>query len=364
MHVDMDSFYASVEVSGNPVLRGKPVIVGADPRGGKGRGVVLSCTYEARSFGVCSAMPVYRAYALCPQAVYLKPQFMLYERVSRKVMRILRGFADRFEQLSIDEAFLDVSSEAEQYGSAEPVAKEVKLAVWKHAGLTCSVGVAPSRVVAKIASEQCKPNGLLIVEPCEVDGFLAPLPVSKVPGVGKRVGAEMGKMGISTIGDLSSYPADLLRERFGTHGVYLWRVTNGLDSSITHSDGGRRSIGSEGTFGEDVGDYSVVLDALREHVDDVYERVQMGKYLFRNVGARIRFEDFETVASSRTLPMYTDSKEALLKAGEQLVSRLFVQGRRVRLVGVRVTDLIRLSSRQQSLAFWSGFNSYITGLTS
>lgn len=354
MHVDMDSFYASVEVSMNPFLRGKAVVVGADPRASKGRGVVLSCTYEARSFGVRSAMPIYRAYALCPQAVYLKPRFPVYGRASRKVMSILRGFADHFAQVSIDEAFLDVSSLVEGHGSAEPVAEKIKAAVWKHVGLTCSIGVAPSRIVAKIASEQCKPNGFLIVEPSEVHDFLVPLPVAKLPGVGMKIGVELERMGISTVGGLSRYPADILRERFGMHGVYLWRIANGLDSSGFHSNVGRRSIGSEGTFGEDVDDFSVVLDALRRHVDDVYERVQMGKYLFRNVGVKIRFEDFETVARSRSLPIYTDSKEVLLRTVEKMSSKIFVKGRKVRLVGTRVSDMKRLGG-QKSLSSWDGF---------
>ncbi|MCK9308165.1 MAG: DNA polymerase IV, partial [Methanoculleus sp.] len=244
LHVDMDSFFASVEVRCDPSLAGRPVIVGADPKGGAGRGVVSTCSYEARRYGVHSGMPISRAYALCPHGVYLPVNHPLYARVSGEIMAILRRHADRFEQVSIDEAYLDVSG-AGGFAAAEALAAAIKREIREEEGLTCSIGVAPGKVVAKIASDYRKPDGLTVISPGEVVGFLAPLPAAKMPGVGAKTGEDLQRMGIRTIGDLSRRDVQDLTARFGRHGVLMHRLARGTDDAEVQGREGYKSVSRE-----------------------------------------------------------------------------------------------------------------------
>jgi DNA polymerase IV (DinB-like DNA polymerase) len=204
LHIDMDSFYASVEMHERPELRGKPVVVGADPKNGKGRGVVATCSYEARAFGIRSAMPISQAFVLCPHAVFLPSDFPLYARISSDIMNILRSYGFRSEQVSIDEAFLDVSPLG-SFAAAYALAGRIKTVIRTNMGLSCSVGVAPAKIVAKIASDFKKPDGLTIVEPGNAAAFLAPMPVRKIPGIGKKSELELHELGIRNIGELAAY---------------------------------------------------------------------------------------------------------------------------------------------------------------
>jgi DNA polymerase IV (DinB-like DNA polymerase) len=220
-HVDLDAFYVSVEAREEPRLRGMPLVVGADPEGGKGRGVVVACSYEARKYGLRSGMPISQAYRLCPRATYLRPNWGLYERVSEEVMGTLRRFADKFEQASVDEAFLDVSSRARDENSAKRLARLVKASVKERDGLTCSIGVAPNKSAAKIASDRNKPDGLTIVPFDDLKGFLAPLPVSVVPGIGRKTQEFLREKGVETIGQLQLLQGGRLLSWFGKSGVWL-----------------------------------------------------------------------------------------------------------------------------------------------
>ena len=230
LHVDLDAFYVSAEVREHPELKGLPVAVGADPEGGKGRGVVIACSYEARKFGLKSGMPISLAYRLCPQAKYIPPSWGLYERVSEEVMATLRGFADRFEQGSIDEAFLDVTSRAKDEKSAEKVAMQVKDTIRERHHLTCSIGVGPNKSSAKIASDRKKPDGLTVVPFSDVSGFLAPLPVGVVPGIGRKTGDFLAEKGITTIDQLQKLEGKQLMSWFGKNGVWLWGVVHGQEN--------------------------------------------------------------------------------------------------------------------------------------
>ena len=227
LHVDMDAFYASVEQLDQPDLEGRPVVVGADPKAGTGRGVVAACSYEARSFGIHSALPISHAWRRCPGAVYLRPRIARYQEVSGAIMEILRRYTDMVEPISIDEAFLDVTGSTALLGPAEAIARDVKSAIKTDIGLTASIGMAPNKFLAKIASDLNKPDGFVSVGESEVEGFLADLPVSKLWGVGPKTATRLQKLGIGTIGEIAAIPRQLMVETLGASGDHLWRLSRG-----------------------------------------------------------------------------------------------------------------------------------------
>ncbi len=353
LHVDMDAFYPSVEVLRNSSLRGLPVIVGADPQGGKGRGVVTSCSYEARKFGVRSAMPISQAFRLCPSGIYLRPDFELYGIVSERVMNILRKHAAKFEQVSIDEAFLDISENVSTYEEVEDYAIKVKGDVLEAEGLTCSVGVAPNKSIAKIASDHRKPDGLTIVRPEQVKEFLAPLPVRRVSGVGEKTQELLKALGIETVGQLAKYPSVSLVEKFGKNGVWLWEIANGLEQAPVEDRRGRKSIGSEQTFQDDVLERDIVLKALDSLVDEVSGRAASEGVLFKTVGIKIRFKDFQTFSRERSFPRLSDDRELVRKIVHDLFDEFRADKRSIRLVGVRVSHLRSGVSDQPPLDSWA-----------
>jgi len=354
LHVDLDAFYVSAEVREHPELKGLPVVVGADPEGGRGRGVVIACSYEARKFGLRSGMPISQAYRLCPQAKYIPPSWGLYERVSEEVMSTLRGFADRFEQASIDEAFLDVTSRAKDEDSAGAVASEVKKAVRDRHRLTCSVGVGPNKSSAKIASDRNKPDGLTIVPFGDVAGFLAPLPVGVVPGIGRKTGEFLGEKGISTIGQLQALDGKQLLNWFGKNGVWLWGVIHGEESVEVRQQEIPKSLSVERTFKEDVRDFREVRKGAADGASELMRRVRSAGYSYRVAGIKIRFQGFETHTREKTLVSHTDSEGPLLEAVERLLDEFESRTKPVRLVGVRVADIQRSSSGPSKLDDWFG----------
>ena len=232
LHLDMDAFFAAIEQLDHPELRGKPVVVGADPKAGRGRGVVSTCSYEARVYGIRSAMPISRAYKLCPHAVYVFPRGHRYSEMSRVIMHILQHYAPDVEQISIDEAFLDITSTSKLYGSAEKLASSLKEEIRAQTCLTASVGIAPSKFVAKIASDLKKPDGLVIVEQDSVRDFLAPLDISRMWGIGPKSLPYFHRLGIHTIGDLARFSQAELFRQFGQSGIHFWHLANGIDREI------------------------------------------------------------------------------------------------------------------------------------
>jgi DNA polymerase IV (DinB-like DNA polymerase) len=351
-HVDLDAFYVSVEMREDRGLRGLPVIVGADPEGGEGRGVVVACSYEARKFGLRSGMPISQAYRLCPGAVYMGPNWGLYDKASEEVMATLRGFADRFEQASIDEAFLDVSSRVGDAQSAEALARSIKEAVKQRHGLTCSIGMAPNKSAAKIASDRNKPDGLTIVPPDCVKDFLAPLPVSVVPGVGTKTQEFLREKGIETIGQLQALQGQQLLSWFGKNGAWLWSVVHGEENVEVREQAMSKSLSVERTFKKDVSEFEEVRKEARDAAFELVGRVKSSRFTFKVGGIKIRFRGFETHTREKTLPTHTDSEEVLSEAVDSLLDEFETRTEPVRLVGVRVADLRRTGSETSSLDDW------------
>ena len=339
LHVDMDAFYAAVEQRDRPELRGRPVIVGADPRQGRGRGVVATASYEARRFGVGSAMPISQAWKACPQGVYLRPDMEKYARVSGQVMEVLRRFTDCVEPISIDEAFLDVTGSRRVFGTGERIARDLKTAIAGELGLTASVGVAPSKLVAKIASDLRKPDGLVVVPPGTEAEFLAPLPVRRLWGVGPKMEEQLVRLGVHTIGQLAALDPERLERRLGTHGHDLLALARGCDDRavVAHADGAK-SVGHEHTFDADTADRAHLRQTLLDLADAVARRLRAHGYQARTVTLKYRDETFHTVTRAETMPARTDAGATLFAVAWRLFEK--VHGRRkVRLIGLSASGL-------------------------
>ncbi|MGD6853259.1 MAG: DNA polymerase IV [Candidatus Bathyarchaeia archaeon] len=338
-HLDMDHFYTAVEERENPALKGKPVVVGADPKEGKGRGVVSTSNYEARAAGVRSGMPISQAWRLCPNAVYLPPNFPLYIKASAGIMAIARRYAGKFEQWGIDEAFLDVSDRVKDWAEAEVLARQIKQEIKEKEHLTASIGVGPNKLVAKVASDFRKPDGLTVVQEENAQKFLEPLPVRKLLWVGRKTEAKLKALGINTIGDLASYDPTALGSMFGVMGVQMHLMAKGLDRSEVEERVGVKSISHETTFEVDTDDPAEILQALDAMCVDVQKETAEQKLLFKTVTVKIRYQGFETHTKSKTLPRLTNRVEDLKKTAKELLLPYLGTERKMRLIGVRVSSL-------------------------
>ncbi len=336
LHVDLDAFFAAVEQRDRPELRGRPVVVGG---GGPGdRGVVSAASYEARRFGVRSAMPLRTAAALCPDAVFLPVNGAKYQEASRQVMAILRRFTPQVEPISIDEAFLDVTGSRALFGDGEAVARRIKAAVREEVGLTASVGVGTTKLVAKIASDLRKPDGLVVVPPGDEASFLAPLPVGRLWGVGPQTTAALAEYGVRTIGDLAALPVDLLVRRLGRHGASLHERALGIDPDPVEGGDPAKSIGHEHTFDADTSDPETIERTLLAMADGVSGRLRAARLKAGTVSVKIRDSSFRTITRQRTLAEPTDLTEPIWRAALEL-ARPEVRGIRVRLLGVTASNL-------------------------
>ncbi len=338
--MDMDHFYTAVEERERPEIKGNPVIVGADPKEGKGRGVVSTSNYEARKSGVRSGMPISVAWRLCPRAVYLPPNFPLYIRVSGEIMELARKYAGKFEQWGIDEAFLDVTGKVGDWAEAEALARRIKQEINKKEGLTASIGVGPNKLVAKVASDFQKPDGLTIVREDEVEKFLDPLPVRKLLWVGRKTEAKLKELGVNTIGDLARYDPSALTSMFGVMGLQMHLMAKGIDRSEVEEREGVKSISHETTFEEDTADSTVIFQALNALCEDVLKETVNQHLLFKTVTVKIRYEYFETHTRSKTLPFLTNRLHDLQKTANELLFTNLRKDRKVRLIGVRVSSLV------------------------
>jgi len=341
LHVDLDAFFPSVEVREHPELKGKPVIVGADPKGGTGRGVVSSSSYEARKFGVRSAMPISRAWKLCPDGVYLRPHFNLYIPASNRIMEILRSHADKFEQGGIDEAYLEISSRVKDFDETAEFAKHLMEEVLEKTRLTCSIGVAPNKMVAKIASDYRKPYGLTVVKPEEVKDFLFPLEVRKIPGIGPKTEKALLDLKIETIKDLASMKPEVLTRLFGAWGTRLHEFANGIDNREVIEEYETKSIGRDTTFEKDMDDEVQILRALDELAGEVHADVTANGFKFKTITVRIRYEHFDTHTSSKSLLFTTNDLDILKNNAKRLIDPFLRAKKKVRLIGVRVSNLIQ-----------------------
>ena len=350
VHVDMDAFFAAIEQRDSPALRGKPVVVGADPKGGHGRGVVSTCSYEARRFGIHSAQPISEAYRCCPDAVFVRGRMEVYEEVSGVVRRVLEEFSPDIEQVSIDEAFLDVTGSLHLFGDKRRLAEELRRRIEEQTGgLTASIGIAPNKLVAKMASDMRKPRGLVIVEPGEVEAFLWPLPVSKLWGVGEKTCQALSAIGVRTIGDMADKERDELARRFGKAGEDLWELAHGRDDRPVECEQETKSIGAEHTFERDTDDMRQVQNVLLELCDRVAARLREAGLRGRTVTTRVRFEDFATHTRAQTLDRLLDDGPALFDAARANMRRVAPKGRKVRLIGVSVSGLQQCDARQTDL---------------
>jgi DNA polymerase-4 len=336
LHVDLDAFFAAVEQRDRPELRGKPVIVGGGSP--SDRGVVSAASYEARRYGVHSAMPLRTAGRLCPDGVFLPVDGRKYQAVSREVMAILRRFTPLVEPISIDEAFLDVTGSQALFGDGESIARQVKDAIREDVGLTASVGVATTKLVAKVASDLRKPDGLVVVPPGTEAGFLAPLPIRRLWGVGAPTAAALRDYGVATIGDLAALPPDALERRFGKFGAAMADRARGLDHDTVHGPADAKSIGHEHTFDVDTSDREVIERTLLAMAEGVSSRLRASGVKASTIAVKIRDSSFRTITRQRTLAEPTDLTEPIWKAAVDL-ARPEVRGLRIRLVGVTASNL-------------------------
>jgi DNA polymerase-4 len=335
LHVDLDAFFAAVEQRDRPELRGKPVIVGGDPAG---RGVVSAASYEARKFGVHSAMSLREAVRRCPDGVFLPVDGRRYQQASRDVMAILRRFTPAVEPISIDEAFLDVTGSRQLFGDGRVIAEAVKSAIRDDVGLTASVGVARTKLVAKIASDLRKPDGLVVVEPGDEATFLAPLPISRLWGVGEKTAVALADYGVRTIGDLAAISPDVLVRRFGKHGGSLASRARGVDDDPVHEGDPAKSVGHEHTFDVDTSDREIIERTLLAMSDGVAGRLRSAGVRASTIAVKIRDSSFRTITRQRTLPEPTDMTDPIFRAAVEL-ARPEVRGIRVRLLGVTASNL-------------------------
>jgi DNA polymerase-4 len=336
LHVDLDAFFAAVEQRDRPQLCGKPVVVGGG--GPSDRGVVSAASYEARKFGVHSAMPLRTAAALCPQAVFLPVDGRKYAKVSQQVMTILRRFTPAIEQISIDEAFLDVTGTEGLFGTGEEVGRTIKKAVQEELGLTVSVGVAANRLVAKIASDLRKPDGLVVVPPGTEAAFLAPLPIERLWGVGASTRRGLADFAVATIGDLARLPEDALRRRFGSHGADLAARARGIGETEVGGWEGAKSVSHEHTFDVDTSDWEVLERTLLALSEGVAGRLRATGVRCSTVAVKVRSSDFVTVTRQRTLKDPTDLTDVIWRTAIALTRRE-VGGMRIRLLGVAASGL-------------------------
>lgn len=346
LHVDMDAFYASVEVLDDPSLAGKPLIVG----GMEGRGVVSSASYEARRYGVRSAMGVAQALRLCPQAIVVVPHFERYAALSRQVMAIFHEMTPLVEPLSIDEAFLDVSGARRLWGSPGEIARMLRRRVLAETGLVCSVGVASTKHVAKIASTLSKPDGLLIVSEAETAGFLAALPVRALWGVGPKAAEALESRGIRLVSDILASPRRVIERTLGAAGgERIWQLAHGRDPREVETDRVEKSIGHEETFLHDVADPATLRSELRRLADRVAGRLRTGGWEARTVALKLRYADFTTLSRASTLPEPTDVGQRIGDVAIGLFDALELS-QPVRLIGVRAEKL--QSGGAAALALW------------
>jgi len=337
IHVDMDAFYASVEQRDDPGLRGKPVAVG----GSSGRGVVAAASYEARAFGVRSAMPSARALRQCPDLIFRKPRFEVYRAISRQIRAIFLDYTPHVEPLALDEAFLDVTEDLKGIGSATRIAQLIRKRILEETGLTASAGVSYNKFLAKLASDQNKPDGLCVIRPGEGADFVSGLPVRRFHGVGPRGAEKMAKLGIETGADLREKDAEFLRRNFGSMGDYLYRAARGIDLRRVRAHRPRKSLGAERTFGENISGGSALRETLGAITETVWERIEKAKVRGRTVTLKLRYADFTTITRARSAAHWIEDKAEFAGLGCSLLEELLPLPQPIRLMGLTLSALER-----------------------
>ena len=347
MHVDLDAFFVSVEVALNPELKGKPVVVGGRA---DARGVISAASYEARVYGLHSAMPLKTASRLCPQAIFIEGNFQRYREASKQFMAILADFTPFVEPMGLDEAFLDVTGFESLHGTIRRMAESIKQRVTEEQDLCASIGIAPCKVVAKVASDFSKPNGLVEVKPGEERNFLAPLPVGRLPGVGKQAQKRLKELGVTTIGQLASMPLKALNSHFGITGTTMHNAANGIDSRTVELPGTAKSISRETTFREDTNNSEFLKSTLRYLGEKVGEDLRRRDKKAKCVILKIRFSDFTTGTRSQTLQQPFDSNDVIFATGAGLLDKALRTGKQpVRLLGIGVSGIVEPGGQMSML---------------
>lgn len=349
LHIDMDAFFAAIEQREHPELKNKPVIVGADPKRGKGRGVVSTCSYEARKFGVHSALPISQAYKLCPQGIYVPPNGRLYSQVSRDIFKLFYEFTDQVEPLSIDEAFLDISGSIKLFGSGRIIGEKLKEMVCQKQSLNASVGIAPNKFIAKIASDLEKPDGLVIVEKNKIQDFLNPLPISKLWGAGEKTIEKLNKLGIRTVGDLAQLPLNVLESRFGKFGKHFYALSRGIDDRDVKPRQNVKSVSNEYTFSDDIDDAVLVKETLLKLTEKVSYRMRKKNLFGRTIHLKLRYQGFETITRNKTIAYQTANTETIFEIITRLFDANYQTDRKIRLLGVGMSSFELKSDDQLSL---------------
>ena len=335
LHIDMDAFYASVEQLDDPQLKGKCVIVG----GLSSRSVVSAASYEARKFGVHSAMPMYQARKVCPQGIFIRPRMQRYKDLSKKIMSLLSEYSPLVEPVSIDEAYVDVTGCERLHGDPVKIAANIKQKIKENFNLTCSVGVGPHKFIAKIASDLKKPDGLSVIMPDHMPQFLDSLSVHKVPGVGKRRRIQLDRMGIKTLGDVKKYSREIILNRLGKFGRRILALADGIDDSSVMTDGSYKSVSTEETFGEDIDDKDLLNNYILQQSESVAGQLRQTGVRAKTITLKIKHADFKQVTRSVTLPTPTQSSKTIHLAASKLLAAYRIKTK-VRLIGVGASGLV------------------------
>lgn len=335
IHVDMDAFYASVEQRDDPTLRGKPVAVGGDGP----RGVLTTCSYEARKFGCRSAMPSITAKRLCPQLIFRPPRFAVYTAVSRQIREIFLDYTPHVEPLSLDEAFLDVTEDSQGIGSATRIAELIRARIRAETGLTASAGVSYNKFLAKLASDQNKPDGLCVIRPGEGAAFVAALPVRRFFGIGPKGAEKMAALGIETGADLAACDVQFLRRHFGSQADYLYRAARGIDLRRVKANRARKSVGAERTLDKDISSGSALREVLERIIDITWKRIEQSQSEGRTITLKLKHADFSQLTRARSLARPVTSKAEFAAIGHALLDDLLPLAQPVRLVGLTLSAL-------------------------
>jgi DNA polymerase-4 len=334
IHVDMDAFYASVEQRDNPDLRGRPVAVG-----GRERGVVTAASYEARKFGVRSAMPSVTAMRACPELIFVKPRFEVYREVSRQIRDIFESYTPLVEPLSLDEAYLDVTENLKAMASATQIARDIRAAIFATTGLTASAGVSYNKFLAKVASDFNKPDGMTVIPPSKGEAFVAALPIGKFYGVGPVTAAKMQRLGIETGADLRNQTLAFLDKQFGKSGGYYYRIARGVDHRRVNPDRERKSLGAERTFFTDLSARADIEASIAEITEEVWRRCDKAMTTGRTVTLKVKYADFQQITRSRSGPAPICAKDELDRACALLIDGIFPLPKAVRLLGVTLSNM-------------------------
>ena len=351
LYMDLDAFFASVEIRENPDLAGKPLVVGGNPK--TKRGVVSTCSYEAREFGIHSGMPINQALQLCPHLTMVRGSFKLYGEVSKRIMKILEYYSPIMKVAGNDEAYLDLSEVVPDYKEAKRLATELKDDIYANEELTCSIGVAPNRILSKIASDTDKPNGLVVVKPLEIQEFLAPLKISIIPGIGKKSEEIFAREKIRVCGDLAKLPHQLAYQKFGKYGLKTWKLVNGYNTENTEEkfvSHERKSISEERTFFERYNSWEEIWVRIDSSIDAIVTRLTLKKMSFRTITLKIRFKNFETYTRAHSLTSYNTSPKHVRIVVEKLLEEY--ENRKpedIRLIGVKISNLRKIDDNQKTL---------------